>query len=80
MHSFWSLKGKIHKGDLVIFFTEGVIVPVQSSFSLEAQDQSIKKMQLKFSCQVHLQSLIEALWENPNLICRRVFPYVLFLK
>ena len=43
LDSFLSLKGKIHKGDLVIFFTEDVIVPVQSSFSLEAQDQSIKR-------------------------------------
>ena len=37
-------------------------------------------MKLKIFCQVHLQLLIEALGENPHLICRRVFPYVLVLK
>ena len=80
LDSFLSLKVKIHKGDLVIFFTESVIVHVQASFSLQAQDQSIKKMKLKISYQVHLQLLIEALGENPHLICRRVFPYILLLE
>ena len=32
---------------------------VQSSFSLKAQDQSIQKMKLKISSQVHVQLLIE---------------------